>query len=162
MASAVILIGIPASGKSTLAQQMLRAHSGLYAYVSPDRVREELYGCMTIQGEWTAIWAKVIRSIEQAKALGQDLIYDATNYKRKYRREVIQVLREEGFHQITGIYLPTPLWICLNRNQLRPRQVPEDVIMDMHRCLVLNPPQLSDGFDRLFLQEERPESEWMD
>lgn len=162
MSQAIILIGIPASGKSTLAQQMLRSHPSAYVYTSPDQIRGVLYGDMAIQGEWNAIWSQVLAEMKQAHATGKTLIYDATNYKRKYRKEVIETLRAEGFSHITGIYLPTPLWICLHRNQQRPRQVPETVIVEMHRCLVLHPPQLSDGFDRLFVQEERSESEWID
>lgn len=162
MAGAIILIGIPGSGKSTLAQSMMRSAPSLYAYVSPDQIRAELYGDMSIQGEWSAIWSRIQTQIQEAAHQGKTVIYDATNYKRKYRKEVIDLLRSHHFQPITGIALHMPLWVCLHRNQLRPRQVPEDVIIDMYRCLVLNPPSLQEGFDRLLVQEDKPESEWID
>ncbi|MFN3926802.1 MAG: AAA family ATPase [Pseudanabaenaceae cyanobacterium] len=162
MAGAIILIGIPGSGKSTLAQSMLRTHPNLYAYISPDQIRGRLYGDASIQGEWLQIWAEVKQQVMTAAEAGKNIIYDATNYKSKYRREVIELLKSYHFQPITGVCLQVPLWICLSRNQSRSRQVPEDVIIEMHRCLVLNPPSLREGFDRLLVQEDRPENEWID
>lgn len=61
MTSAIILIGVPASGKSTLAEQMLRAANqnsisqssghafGQTQLISPDRIRASLYGSAATQ-----------------------------------------------------------------------------------------------------------------
>lgn len=162
MPSAIVLIGIPASGKSTLAKSLMRSHPQNFVYVSPDQIRGELFGDPAIQGEWSAIWQRVKQECSCAASDGKNLIYDATNYKKKYRSEIITLLRSYQFHPITGICLQTPLWVCLSRNQQRDRQVPEDVIVEMHRSLVLNPPRLDEGFDRLLFQEDKPESEWID
>jgi predicted kinase len=140
----------------------MRSQLGHFAYICLDEIRGELFGDPAIQGEWSAIWQRVKQQCSYAASHGKNLIYDATNYKKKYRSEVIALLRSYQFHPITGICLQTPLWICLSRNQKRDRQVPEDVIIEMHRCLVLHPPRLDEGFDRLLVQEDRPESEWID
>jgi len=141
---------------------MMRSHPESFVHVSLDEIRGQLFGDPAIQGEWSAIWQRVKSQCSHASSQRKNVIYDATNYKKKYRLEVIELLRNYEFKPITGIYLQVPLWICLSRNQTRDRQVPEDVIIEMHRCLTLNPPRLDEGFDRLLVQEDKPESEWID
>ena len=174
MASVIILIGVPASGKSSLAEQMLRASNqtsdqnsssltlGQTQLISPDRIRANLYGSDTIQGNWSEIWAQVQQSFINAAKSQQSVIYDATNYKREYRRDVISLAQEHGFKPITGIWLNVPLWICLSRNETRDRTVPEDIVVDMYRTLSYNPPTLSEGFDRILFRDQKSENEWID
>ena len=78
-----------------------------------------------------------------------EAIYDATNAQRRHRRKVIALARATGFTHITGLWLDTPVWLCLARNRRRVRQVPEDVIFRMHRQLRDAPPTLEEGLDRL-------------
>ncbi|UBF29757.1 hypothetical protein K9N68_14520 [Kovacikia minuta CCNUW1] len=72
-----------------------------------------------------------------------------TNVVRKQRREAIALARDAGFTYITGFWLNTPLWLCLQRNEHRDRQVPVSVILDMHRSLMGAPPALQEGLDKL-------------
>ncbi|MFN8967275.1 MAG: AAA family ATPase, partial [Pseudanabaena sp.] len=92
----------------------------------------------------------------------QSVIYDATNYKHEYRKNIIDLAKEHGFKPITGIWLDVPLWICLSRNDLRDRVVPEDVVIEMYRTLSYNPPTLSEGFDRILLRDQKLDNEWID
>ncbi len=174
MASVIILIGIPASGKSSLAEKMLRASNqtshqnssslthGQTQLISPDLIRASLYGSAKIQGDWTEIWAQVQDAFANAAKSQQSVIYDATNYKREYRKNIIDLAKEHGFKPITGIWLDVPLWICLSRNDLRDRVVPEDVVIEMYRTLSYNPPTLSEGFDRILLRDQKLDNEWID
>ncbi|GBO54389.1 hypothetical protein APA_2337 [Pseudanabaena sp. lw0831] len=174
MASVIILIGVPASGKSSLAKKMLRATNqtsrqnssslthGQTQLISPDRIRESLYGSAEMQGDWAEIWAQVQRSFANAAKSQQSVIYDATNYKREYRKNIIDLAKEHGFKPITGIWLDVPLWICLSRNDMRDRVVPEDVVVEMYRTLAYNPPTLSEGFDRILLRDQKLDNEWID
>ncbi|MBD2177660.1 AAA family ATPase [Pseudanabaena sp. FACHB-1998] len=166
MASVIILIGIPACGKSTLAEQMLRA-SNQNSYtstklISPDRIRALLYGDTTTQGNWSEIWAHVQQEFAEAAKSQQSVIYDATNYKREYRKEAIALAKEHGFKPITGLWLNVPLWICLSRNEVRDRSVPEDIVVDMYRTLSYNPPSLNEGFDRILFRDDKSDNEWID
>ncbi|XDE63036.1 AAA family ATPase [Arthrospira platensis BEA 1257B] len=78
-----------------------------------------------------------------------DVIYDATNVQRRRRRDLIAQVRGFGFQSVVGLWVNTPLEVCLARNERRSRQVPEGVILQMYRQLTDAPPTLSDGFDRL-------------
>lgn len=174
MASVIILIGVPASGKSSLAEQMLRASNqtsdlsssslthGQTQLISPDRIRASLYGSAATQGDWSEIWAQVQQEFANAAKSQQSVIYDATNYKREYRKNIIDLAKEYGFKPITGVWLDVPLWICLSRNDLRDRIVPEDVVVEMYRTLAYSPPTLSEGFDRILLRDRKLENEWID
>jgi predicted kinase len=173
MASVIILIGIPASGKSSLAAQMLSASGqngkssssltyGQALLISPDRIRASLYGSATRQGDWTEIWAQIQQEFAKAAKSQQSVIYDATNYRLEYRKNIIVLAKEHGFKPITGIWLNVPLWICLSRNDLRDRQVPDDIIIEMHRTLSYALLTLSEGFDRILYRDEKLDNEWID
>lgn len=141
----ILLIGLPGSGKSYLAQQLL-LEAPQRQLISTDAIRYQLFGNEAIQGPWLLIWREVQRQFQQA--VGQ-VIYDATNAQRRHRREVITLARAAGFTHITGLWVDTPVWLCLARNRRRQRQVPEDVILRMHRQLRDAPPTLQEGLDRL-------------
>jgi predicted kinase len=156
--SLVLLIGLPGSGKSTLARQLLVADPKL-TLISTDKIRERLFGDEIIQGEWLVIWREVQRQFQQAViqiSRGEicAAIYDATNAQRRHRREIMTYARTAGFKQIVGLWVDTPVWLCLARNRQRDRQVPEEVILRMHRQLRDAPPSLSEGLEHLWFSSQ--------
>ncbi len=160
--AAVVLIGLPASGKSTLARS-LAATNPSTSLISTDTIRARLYGDESIQGEWPRIWQEVQAEVRRAAELQHFVIYDATNARRTYRKDAIALLRDRGFAPIVGVWLNVPVWVCLLRNQQRDRHVPEEVLFGMHEELVKTPPQLQEGFDRLLYPPDlKAESEWLD
>ncbi|NET01029.1 MAG: AAA family ATPase [Sphaerospermopsis sp. SIO1G2] len=152
MTKLILLIGLPGSGKSTLAKQLITECPQMHV-VSTDAIRGQLFGSEAIQGSWRLIWQDVERQFQQAILSDITTIFDATNARRKHRRQTIKIARNFGFTHITGIWVKTPVWLCLKRNQKRDRQVPEQVILRMHRQLRDAPPSLEDGLDSLIFQE---------
>jgi len=151
--SLVILIGLPGSGKSTLARSLLTTDPNTLL-ISTDGIRSQLFGDESIQGSWLKIWLEVRRQFQEAVRqieVGQAslAIYDATNAVRKQRRQAINLARKTGFSHITGLWINTPLSVCLERNQARSRQVPEAVILRMDRRLQGAPPAIAEGLDAL-------------
>jgi predicted kinase len=144
----LLLIGLPGSGKSTLAKQLL-ADCPQRRLVSTDTIRGQLFGDEALQGPWLLIWQEIKRQFQQAVAAKAEVIYDATNAQRSYRREIIALAREIGFTDITGIWVDTPVWLCLARNKQRQRQVPANIIFSMNRQLRDAPPSREEGLDRL-------------
>jgi predicted kinase len=158
MSRLILMIGIPGSGKSSLAQQLI-AQCPHWRLISTDAIRAQLFGDEAVQGSWPLIWSEVERQFRLAvgpilkNAPGKPVrtaIYDATNAVRQQRRAAIEQARAAGFTHITGLWLDVPVGLCLERNQQRRRQVPEEVILQMHRHLCDAPPALPDGLDRLF------------
>ncbi len=154
MTTLILLIGLPASGKSTLARQ-LQAECPDRDLISTDAIREKIFGAEVIQGSWLVIWQEVQRQFQSAIAAHRTAIYDATNAQRSRRREILSLGRELGFTTITGIWVDTPVWLCLARNKRRTRQVPEEVIFRMHRQLRDAPPSLAEGLDELLVLSPR-------
>jgi len=151
MSQLILLIGLPGSGKSTLARQL--TESG-HLLISTDAIRAQLFGSEAIQGSWLRVWAEVQRQFQQAveqiaQGKARSAIFDATNAVRRHRRQVIRSARVVGFTRITGLWLDTDLEICLERNRNRDRQVPEDIILRMHRCLMGARPSVQEGMHDL-------------
>jgi predicted kinase len=150
MTRLILLIGLPGSGKSSLASKLLSKWSRSQV-ISTDAIRAQLFGSESVQGSWGLVWSQVQRQLLQAieHSPSPVAIYDATNAVQRHRIEAIALARATGFTHITGIWLDTPLNICLKRNRQRDRVVPEEVILQMHASLLEAPPTLQDGLDRL-------------
>ncbi len=148
MTKLILLIGLPGSGKSTLAKQLL-IECPQMQLISTDAIRGQLFGSEAIQGSWLLIWQELARQLQQAIIEDKAVIFDATNAQRKNRREVITLARDCGFSYIMGVWVKTPVWLCLARNQKRIRQVPEEIILRMHRQIRDAPPSLEEGIDEL-------------
>jgi predicted kinase len=103
--------------------------------------------------------ARIERQFQQAISTTNQAIFDATNAQRRHRREVIALARELGFTHITVIWVDTPVWLCLARNKRRSRQVPEEIILRMHRQLRDAPPSLEEGLDNLIRLSENRSTE---
>jgi predicted kinase len=151
--SLILLVGIPGSGKSTWARQYLQEHHD-YQLVSTDQIRAELYGNEAVQGDWQQVWQRVvmlwqqgIEQIRQGQSAG--VVYDATNARRRNRRQAIATARELGFDAILLIWFDVPLGVALKRNRMRSRQVPPDIVARMHRQLRGAPPSLSEDVDQI-------------
>jgi predicted kinase len=117
--------------------------------IATDAIRGQLFGSEAIQGSWLLIWQELERQFQQAITADQGVIFDATNAQRRNRREVINLARDCGFSQITAVWVRTPIWLCLARNQRRIRQVPKDIIFRMYRQLRDAPPSLEEGINDL-------------
>jgi predicted kinase len=154
MTKLILLIGLPGSGKSTLAKQLL-AECPQMQLISTDAIRGQLFGSQAIQGPWLLIWQEVERQFQQAVSTRKTAIFDATNAQRRHRRELIALAYDLGFSHITGIWVNTPVWLCLARNKRRSRRVPEEIILRMHRQLRDAPPSLEEGLDSLICLSEK-------
>jgi predicted kinase len=148
----LMLVGIPGSGKSTWAREIARLRQ--YVVVCTDGIRADLYGDEAIQGDWQAIWQQVLaqwREGVEAICRGElaGVIYDATNARRRHRREAIAAARQVGFTSITLVWFDVPLSVALERNRGRSRQVPADIVVAMHRQLQGAPPAIAEGVDRV-------------
>ncbi|MBE7383028.1 MAG: AAA family ATPase [Leptolyngbya sp. SIO1E4] len=149
-----ILIGLPGSGKSTWAERFVQGDLPLLM-ISTDQIRAQLYGDAATQGAWPQIWQRVQQrfrygAIETQQGKVGGVLYDATNTRRRWRREIIQTAREIGYNRVLALWFDIPLACCVQRNHLRSRQVPLEVIHTMSRQLAGAPPHCDEGFDAVF------------
>lgn len=131
----IIMIGVPGSGKSTIANQISNSYD--IPVVSSDRVRFHLYGSELIQGDYNEVFDEVYRQINEQIEHGI-CIYDATNTKRKWRYNAIaKTLPSEVVYVIVNPGLKKALY----QNKNRERHCPEYVIQRMYRQLISEYPK---------------------
>ena len=134
-----LLIGQPASGKTTLARALaplLTAPAETPAVVlSTDAIRAEVFGDAAVQGPWSAIEQLLHERLRAAVADGCPVIVDATHARRPWRLSLTQALPLPAPVEWVGWWLFTPLATCLEWNQQRQRLVPEPVIKELAAAL---------------------------
>ena len=131
------MVGIPGSGKSTIANQIPNA-----IIISSDAIRKELYGAEEIQGNGKQVFDLVYKRIGEELAKGHDVVFDATNLTPKARNAVFRFTAEH-----IAVFVNTPLDVCLKRNAARERKVPEKVIYRMYHNLTC--PNKIEGFSKI-------------
>ncbi|MFN5698408.1 MAG: AAA family ATPase [Cyanobacteriota bacterium] len=141
-----LLIGPPASGKTTLAGVLAELTGAVV--LSTDVVRAELFGDAAVQGPWRDIEAQLHQRIRESVAAGIPVIVDATHARRPWRLAITQGLSLPAPVEWIGWWLYTPLSTCLQWNQSRKRLVPEPVIREMAASLAdpVFGPSRAEGF----------------
>jgi len=139
------LIGIPGSGKSHLAAR-IAAETGAVV-ICPDSIRVD----RQVRSERAFEIAR--QEIGKNLKAGRDVIFDATNTIRKWRRKNILAGKLSGVRVVCCV-MDTPLKLCLDRQRRRAAQgektaLPEGVIRRMAEQLADNLPELSEGFDEI-------------
>jgi predicted kinase len=141
-----LLIGPPASGKTTLARVLAELTGAVV--LSTDLVRHELFGDAAVQGPWRDIEALLHQRIRKSVAAGVPVIVDATHARRPWRLAITQALSLPAPVEWIGWWLYTSLGTCLQWNQTRKRLVPEPVIREMAAALAdpVFGPSRAEGF----------------
>lgn len=134
MSKLYTMIGIPGSGKSTIANQIPNA-----VIISSDAICKELYGAEEIQGNGKQVFDLVYKRIGEELAKGNDVVFDATNLTPWARKAVFRFSAEH-----IAVFVNTSLDDCLERNAARERKVPEEVIYRMYYSLTC--PSKTEGF----------------
>lgn len=144
------LVGVPASGKSRFAEEVVK-RDPRYVVVSTDAVREKLYGDAVIQGNWREIEAEVLAQIQEAIAQERPVIYDATNVRRAWRLDFLQLVKDLSDPPLTWVawVMEVPVEVCQRRNRDRPRMVPNHVIERMAEHLAQTPVTTAEGFEEV-------------
>ena len=145
MPSFEMLIGLPASGKTTYATAK---ESEGFVRVSSDDVRHDLFGDggYTKQ-EQAQVFGEVNKRITDALVNGKNVIMDATNLTRKHRIETMNRL-PIGVNNITARLFLSPIDKLIKRNASRDYAVPEDTYDRMLKHF--DPPSmLIENFDKI-------------
>ena len=134
-----LLIGHPASGKTTLANDLAPLLSGPgeppAQVLSTDAIRAEVFGDRSVQGPWIEIQQRLHQRLQEAVAAGVPVIVDATHARRDWRLAITQDLALPAPVEWIGWWLFTPLATSLEWNQRRSQPVPEAVIRQMAASL---------------------------
>ena len=145
----IMLVGPAGCGKSHLTSTC-RVLTGGHVTVSSDKIREMLYGDEAVQKDHAKVFNLAHLDISKALALGQNVVFDATNLVPKHRKDVLDIAKDsENTVKTIAVVYTGSLEKCLAQNQLRSRHVPDDVIENQYNTLHRPGyfPTLEEGFD---------------
>lgn len=131
--SVVMMVGVPRSGKSYIAEQLGSLLD--ITVVSSDACREELSGDANDQTVSEGAWALVYDRAQALVDAGQSVIVDGTHKDKLRRHEDAQWYRDIGTRSVLAVWVDVPIATALARNATRERVVPEHVINDMYTAL---------------------------
>lgn len=116
MTTLYVLIGLPASGKTTWARQNF---SGLHAaVVCSDDIRRDFQADGRDTLNTDLVFAEMERRARSMLQAGHPVMLDATHFSRTYRRYAIQLAGELHARRV-AIWFDLPLSVCLERNARR-------------------------------------------
>lgn len=155
MSRVTMLVGLPGSGKSTIARQLHNLYGA--TIVCPDTIRKELTGDENDQSRNTEVFRIAENRIYEAVAKREDVIYDATNVHRFSRMVLIQKIRKcyEGCI-IDCIIVAPNIDEVRYRNNNRERKVPDEVINRM--LSNWETPMKFEGFDNIYINHAGDEN----
>ena len=132
----VILIGLPASGKSTFFRERF---AGTHDHVSKDLLRNN-----------RRPHRRQEHLIEESLAAGRSVVIDNTNPSAAVRAPLIAAARRRGA-DVVGYFFVTEAGDALRRNRARDgrERVPDVAIFTTRKRL--EPPTEAEGFDRLYV-----------
>ena len=137
----VITVGLPGSGKSTYLER------GGFNAISSDEIRRLIADDAGDQTIHARVFATIRYLIRQRLSVGRPVTYvDATHLTRWERKPYVQLARRHDC-EIEALFFDVPVEVCIARNSVRERVVPEEAILRMAK--VMEPPAIEEGFDQV-------------
>lgn len=141
-----MMIGLPASGKSSKAKELSEKYNAKIH--ASDEIRTE-FGDVQNQDTNQKVFQELHKRVKRDLVNGKNVIYDATNISYKRRMEFLAELKNIICEKI-AIIIATPYWVCDRDNCERERKVPEDVILRMRNNF--NVPYWYEGWDQILIE----------
>lgn len=126
----VLAVGIPGSGKSTVADAIETA--GGYVRLSYDAIRQRLFGDAKEHGDEGKVGKTFREELRTQLNAGASVLVDNTNFLTEMRTHIIDIARECGVDDVHLVVMKVPLPECLKRNRGRERVVPTRTVRHMH------------------------------
>ena len=143
MTEFVMLVGIPASGKSTYAERLTKKG---YRVHSSDKIREELFGDENEQKDKSKVFEVLHKRIKEDLQNGVSCVYDATNMNMRRRIAFLNQIKKYPCRKKCVLFA-IPVEECKRRNESRERKVPDSVFDKMLRQFQC--PYYYEGWDEI-------------
>lgn len=140
----IMVVGLPASGKSTLAEKLKEEYNA--EIISSDNLRKELYNDEQNQEHNSEIFNEMMKRTIAYLKKNKNIIYDATNINSKRRINICAQVSKYADEKICYL-LTTSYELCIKRNNERERKVPDEVIKRM--LYNFNTPSIYEGFTKV-------------
>lgn len=138
MKKVLILQGLPASGKSHFAKEILLKEPGRWVRTNKDLLREMCHASYWTKNNEKFIVGLRDEIILRALAAGKHVIVDDTNFGH-HIEHIKQLVKGKAQVEVNDSFLKVSVEECIKRDLLRPNSVGKDVIRKMYNQY-LNPP----------------------
>ncbi|WP_313069929.1 ATP-binding protein [Lacrimispora sp.] len=150
-----IMIGLSASGKSTVAKKI--ANEDDCVIISSDSIRGEICdGGVIDQTQNDEVFRIFHKRIKDNLRSGKNVIADATNINMKARRSLLENVKSADCHKIAYI-VPKSVERCIEDNIYKEYPVPHHVIQK--QMMNFQIPFLEEGFDEIQIHRFNKEYE---
>lgn len=140
----IMMVGLPASGKSTIAKKIaIKENAIIHA---SDELRKELFDDENVNDKNNELFVELHKRIKKDLYEGKNVVYDATNIHYKRRKSFLDELNKLNIYK-ECVVIATPYEECLKQNKLRERQVPDYVIKKMYLNFYV--PQYYEGWNEI-------------
>lgn len=153
MCNLILMMGIPGSGKTTIAKKLFNSHRD--CYISRDEVR---FSIISDEEEYFSkenqVFAEFVKRINDAiLTTPRFVVADATHLNMKSRHKLLSQIKNK-IDGIYIIYVDVPINTALDRNNYREgrSKVPETAIRNMWNSIQF--PQVNEGIDGVFVFNE--------
>lgn len=150
-----MMVGLPGSGKSSFARNVLSVCPGAVIH-SSDEIRRELLGSENDQTQQALVFDTLHKRVFSDLRMGKNVVYDATNINYKQRKQFIDRVR--ALHipdlQVVCVFMAAPYERCLQQNHERERSVPDNVITRMYHKFDV--PMYLEGWDDIIVRGVEP------
>ena len=143
MTEFVMLVGIPASGKSTYGENLKQNGYNVH---SSDAIRKEMYGDENNQSDNQKVFHELHRRIKDDLQNGISCVYDATNLNMRRRIAFLDEIKKFSCRKKCVLFA-VPVDECKRRNENRERKVPDSVFDKMLRQFQC--PYYYEGWDEI-------------
>ena len=148
MKTLYVMVGLPGSGKSTVAEKLI---SGIkYSKIfSSDEYRKNLLGDIEDQSQNQKVFDTLFRDLKMFLSCGDvTAVFDATNITVKSRRKIFEITKDIEC-EVVAIAMTTTIEQCIRNNEQRERVVPTPVLFKMMRQFEM--PQKFEGFTDILI-----------
>lgn len=146
----VLAIGLPGSGKSS----WFKRHNIIP--LSSDLVRGLLFDDPTEQRFQDLVFSTLRAMLRARMIAGRPWNYiDATNLSPKERHSWIKMAKDFGY-EAHAVFFDVPTDVCMERNRMRSRNVPDDIMLRMAQKL--RPPKFDEGFSKVTIVRLKKQS----
>ena len=125
MGNFYLVCGISGGGKTTLSEKIIEKNPNI-KFCDVDKYYELINGDERIRENKFEVWHKVWEDLHKSELAGEDILITTNALSESQRTQFVERLPLFTFHMIWVI---SPLEKCIEGNNLRPRHIPEDILL---------------------------------